>query len=263
MGDLLSKEGIVSLLHSTSSQNIIILETVDSTNTFAKNMARQNAPHETVVIADKQTQGRGRLGRDFFSPQGTGIYMSLLLYPDKIVISPAYLTIVAGIAVCRTLTNLCHTAPKIKWVNDVFANGKKVCGILAENIALTNSPYQNAIILGIGVNVFTKTTDFPEELRQIAASVFPKEITRNQIIASILTELHKIYMSEDVSSLITEYKGYSLILNKKISFIKDGETYSGIASDINCEGNLIVSLENGSTMVLKSGEVTLGSSNFS
>ncbi|MBE7032512.1 MAG: biotin--[acetyl-CoA-carboxylase] ligase [Ruminococcaceae bacterium] len=260
MYDIISKEKINSLI-CDASYNIIVLETVSSTNLYLKELSKDGAPHETVVIADNQTNGRGRPGREFFSPSGTGIYMSILIHPDKTELQPGLLTVAAGVAVCRALESVCSTIPRIKWVNDIFVNGKKVCGVLAES--LTN-PLQgiNSIIVGIGINVTTSSADFPGELSNIAGSVFPENATRNEIIAKVLAEFKMIYNSFDAKSLIEEYKSYLFVLGKKISFNQNGKTFSGIASDINTEGNLIVKLENGETITLKSGEVSLGSENF-
>ncbi len=260
MSDTISKDKINSLICDTS-YNITVLETVNSTNLYLKELAKNNSPHGTVVIANKQTNGRGRLGREFFSPADTGIYMSVLIQPDKIKLNSGLLTIAAGVAVCRVFKNLCCDRPLIKWVNDIFVGGKKVCGILAEG--LTN-PSQgiNNIIVGIGINVTTAVTDFPDELSNIAGSLFPEDATRNEIVAKILTEFKKLYTDNDSGELIEEYKSLSLVINKEISFVINGKPHTGTATDINMDGNLVVTLKNGETITLKSGEVSLGSRNF-
>lgn len=260
MFDIISKEKINSLICNTS-YNLTVLETVNSTNAYLKELAKNNSPHGTVIIANKQTSGRGRLGREFFSPSGTGIYMSILIRPEEIELNPYLLTIAASVAVCRVLESVCSALPRIKWVNDIFINGKKVCGILAESLS---NPTQgiNSIIVGIGINVTTSAVDFPDELNTIAGSVFPENATRNEIIAKILTEFESICNADDAGKLIEEYKNFSLILHNKITFTKDGKLYTGTATDINLEGNLIVKLQNGETVTLKSGEISLGSENF-
>ncbi|MBR5155812.1 MAG: biotin--[Clostridia bacterium] len=262
MTDNIIKEEITSLVNKKSSFNIIVLKTINSTNSYAKYLAKSGSPHETVVIADSQTEGRGRLGREFFSPEGTGIYMSILLKPEKIAIPMSFLTVAAGVAVCRVLNNISKTPAEIKWVNDIFMCQKKVCGILAE---ITNDSIKGTIdniIVGIGLNVTTPDQVFPGKLGNVAGSVFPENISRNEIIAYIINELRTIYIENNIQKLIDEYKAYSLVLNKRINFTKNGETFTGTAIDINMEGNLIARLENGEKVVLKSGEISLGSENF-
>ncbi len=259
MSDIILKEKINSLICDTS-YNITVLETVNSTNLYLKELAKNNFPHGTVIIANKQTSGRGRLGREFFSPADTGIYMSILIHPEEIKLDPYLLTVAAGVAVCRALKSVCNTSPFIKWVNDILINNKKVCGILAESLSCATGI--NSIIVGIGINVTTSVRDFPDNLNNIAGSVFPENATRNEIIAKVLAEFENLCNSDDAGKLIEEYKNLSLVLHKDLSFTKDGKSYKGTATDINIEGNLVVKLQNGETIILKSGEVSLGSENF-
>ncbi len=262
MADEIIKEGILSFTTKKTSLNIIVLKTVNSTNLHTKELAKNNAPHETIVIADHQAEGRGRLGREFFSPEGSGIYMSILLKPDKIILCPSLLTVAAGVAVCRVLNSIVKSPATIKWVNDIFVHGKKVCGILAESTSNPNKGTIDNIIVGIGLNVNTPDAVFPGKLNKIAGSVFPENITRNEITAKIINEFQKIYNTDNTQALIDEYKNYSCVLGKKIRFTKSGKAFSGTAIDINDEGNLIVVLDTGETSILKSGEISLGSENF-
>ncbi len=259
MTDRLDKNKILSLLNA--DYNVIILDTVDSTNLYLKTLAKNGALQNTVVIADTQTNGRGRLGKCFFSPPGTGIYMSILLKADSLKIPSSHITVASGVAVCRALESFCTEQPFIKWVNDIFLNGKKVCGILAESFV---SPIDDSlyIIVGTGINISTNLTDFPRELSDIAGSVFPVKISRNFIIAKLLNEFEKIFSIENIDALISQYKEYSMLLNKEICFSLNGNTLSGRVSDINKEGNLVVTLSNGKIEILKSGEISLGSKNF-
>ena len=258
----LSTEDIRFNLDNTEFSDIFVLETVNSTNSYAKDLTINGGKHGTVVIANHQTSGRGRLGRDFFSPKDSGLYMSLVIRPDKICIAPSLLTVAAGVSVCRAITSLTDETPQIKWVNDIFLNSKKICGILAESGTSSSSSALDYTIVGIGLNVSTAPELFPGKLSDIAGSLFSKNISRSKIAAEIINEFEKIILSDNVETLIEEYKRYSLILGKKISFTKNGETFTGIAVDINIEGNLVVGFENGETLALKSGEVSLGSENF-
>ena len=259
MNDKLDKNKILSLLKT--DYNIIVLDRVDSTNLYLKSLAQSGASHNTVVIADTQTNGRGRLGKSFFSPPGTGIYMSILLKADNLKIPSSHITVASGVSVCHTLEEFCDKIPSIKWVNDIFLNGKKVCGILAESFV---SPIDGLlyIIVGIGINISTNSTDFPDELSDIAGSVFPAGISRNTIIAKLLDDFKRTSSIDNIDALISQYKEHSMLLNKEIYFSLNGKILNGIAADINNEGNLIVLLPDGKKTILKSGEVSLGSGNF-
>ena len=145
---------------------IFALKTVNSTNSYAKNLALEHSnQHETVVISDAQTAGRGRLGREFFSPPESGIYMSIILTPENIALPPSHLTVAAGVAVCRAIKDICPGSPSIKWVNDIFLEGKKVCGILAEGTLDPDTNQQKDIVVGLGLNVSTKSELFPGKLK--------------------------------------------------------------------------------------------------
>lgn len=253
----LNPKAICKHFNGINIGDIIVLDTVNSTNTYAKELAQNGAKHHTVVIANHQTAGRGRLGREFFSPSDTGLYMSIILRPDRCSLNPTSVTIAAAVAVCRAIEKCCNTQPKIKWVNDIFLDGRKICGILAE--AGTNSGALDYIIVGIGINVSTQ--NFPADLNNIAGSL-GHDIDRNLIAGKILDELNRLHPICGNSELIDEYKNRSLVLGKKIDFTQNGETYTGIATDINNEGNLIVTLENSETITLKSGEISLRSKNI-
>ena len=253
----LNSKAMAMHLNSINIGDIIVLDTVNSTNTYAKELAQNGAKHNTIVIANHQTAGRGRLGREFFSPSDTGLYMSIILRPDGYPLDPTAVTIAAGVAVCRTVEEICNKQPQIKWVNDIFLDGRKICGILAE--AGTNIGTIDYIIVGIGINVSTE--DFPSELDNIAGSL-GRNLDRNLIAGKLIAEFNHLQPLCGSYELIDEYKYRSLVLGKKIDFTKGGETYTGIATDINNEGNLIVTLENDKTVTLKSGEISLRSERF-
>ncbi len=253
----LSSKNIGSHLDNPKNFDIYVLDTVDSTNSYAKKLAQNGAKNNTVVIANHQTAGRGRLGRTFYSPAHTGLYMSILLCPDGRILDPAALTIAAAVAVCRCVSTLCDKKPQVKWVNDIFVDNKKICGILAE--AGSDSGILSYIIIGIGLNISTEV--FPGELKSIAGSL-NTTVNRNVIAGEIINQLNTLRPLCGTQALIDEYKSFSLVLGKKINFTQNGETYHGTAIDINIEGNLIVRLDTQETVVLKSGEISLGSQNF-
>lgn len=261
MIDHLSKEEILKNIScDILPENVHIFDSIDSTNSYCKKLGREDCASPILVIADRQTNGRGRLGRSFFSPMGTGIYMSVLQSTNSLAIPFSLLTVAAGTAVCAELENICNKEFKIKWVNDIFADGRKVCGILAESIIAPNNAHPSAVVVGIGINI--STPDFPEEIENIAGSVNPDNVTRNEIISRVINKFLEICRKYSAQELIDRYKSHSLVLGKKISFVQNGKAYSGVATDINIDGNLIVETTHGETITLKSGEVSLGSKNF-
>lgn len=260
MIDKLTKEDIVRYLDGDIlPENVHIFDNIDSTNSYCKKLAEDVCKTPVLVVSNTQTQGRGRLGRSFFSPAGTGIYMSILQKTNQLSIPCNLLTVVAGTATCLELKELCPDV-KIKWVNDIFADGKKVCGILAEGITATGDTLPSLVVVGIGINV--STLDFPEDIKNIAGSVNTEGITRNEIISRVIKRFIKICKEYSPEELISEYKQNSLVLGKKISFVQNNKAYSGVATDINIDGNLIVETTESETITLKSGEVSLGSENF-
>lgn len=257
--DILSVPAIKNFLKEDIS--LVVLNEVDSTNTYAKKLAvAEGAADKTAVVSESQTKGRGRLGRKFFSPEKSGLYMSLILRPEMTAEESLFITIGAAVAVCRAIEKQTTFKPKIKWVNDIFLNGKKVCGILTEAGSSIENRMLEYVVLGIGVNV--KHTDFPEDLKDIAGSIESEDnISRNRLCADIINEFLEIYKNPNREALIKEYKEKSLILGKEIEFIKNGIHYEGKASDINSEGNLVVETKDGKE-VLNSGEVSLRSKNY-
>ncbi len=261
MLDKLSKEKIIEYLNcDIKGENVHIFDSIDSTNSYCKKLGQEGCASPILVVADRQTNGRGRLGRSFFSPMGTGIYMSILQSAKTLAIPFSLLTVAAGTAVCAELENICNKEFKIKWVNDIFADGKKVCGILAESVIAPNNTCPSAVVVGIGINI--STPDFPEEIENIAGSVNPDDVTRNEIISRVINKFLEICREYSAKKLIDEYKSHSLVLGKKISFAQNGKAYTAVAKDINSHGNLIVETTDGEIITLKSGEVSLGSENF-
>lgn len=250
------------LIECPFSTNVIVLETVDSTNTYAKNLAQSGAKSGTCVIAKTQTNGRGRLGRSFFSPSDTGIYMSIILRPETEYENTFPYTIAACVAVCTVLEKFSDNTVGIKWVNDIFANGKKVCGILTESGTMAGGTKIDYYVIGIGINVSTPASGFPEEIQKIAGAVSGINASKNQIIASVISELLNLWKTSSVENIIEEYKNHSFILDKPVSYLKNGKIFTGTAKDINLAGNLIVRLDSGETDTLISGEVSLRSENF-
>lgn len=255
--DLLSEEGIRIHLNKKYAQNpIVVLPSTGSTNSDAKKLGIDGAPHGTVVTADEQLTGRGRFGRSFVSPKGKGIYLSVILRPKMDILEVSFSTILTVIAVRRALKKFSKEKIHIKWVNDLYIGKKKISGILTELVSDMESGKVDFIVAGIGININAKEEDFPEEFRGIAGSVNVGENNRNKIIAEITDELLDIFEDFDKEKIIEEYKKEQLLLGKQITFIKNEKTYRALAKDIDADGGLIVESE-GEVLVLQSGEVSV------
>jgi BirA family biotin operon repressor/biotin-[acetyl-CoA-carboxylase] ligase len=238
---------------------------IDSTNLEAKRfVAKKSTATKQVFLAKKQTGGRGRLGRSFFSPEETGLYMSLLLQIDEKLLDTDLITPAAGVAVCRTIEEFSLEKPKIKWVNDIYLNKKKVCGILTEGILNPKEGKISQVIIGIGVNLFEPKTGFPTEIENIAGFVFNKDCFKNpeetkyQFVAKLLENLEITLEKSQEKITMEEYKERSLVIGKTVTVITGQSTYSALVKDVTEKGHLIVEdLEQGKITQLYSGEVSL------
>ena len=233
---------------------------LDSTNTLGKKLAAAGAAHGTVILADHQTKGRGRLGRSFHSPAQTGLYMSLILKPEDLLIQdPMLLTPFAGVAVCEAIMSLTGKKPQIKWVNDVFLEGLKVCGILAEAV-LSDDNQLLALVLGIGVNLFQAEAGLPVEIQGIAGSLFSRDeegVNRNDLAAAIINYLVNKKGALSNEELRSRYKTHSLILGREVVAVQGTEEFTAIAADIDLLGRLVLIKEDGQQLSLSSGEVRI------
>ena len=249
--DVLSKQGIAYYL--TEEIDIFSYKTIDSTNTQMKKLAINGGKNHSVIVSEEQSAGRGRFGRSFYSPAQKGVYMSVLLKTGDSLQNATMITIKTAVAVRRAIAKLYDIEVAIKWVNDLYYRGKKVCGILSEAISDFESGMIEAIIIGIGINV--STDNFPLEIASIATSLGLQEANRNQFIAEILNQLFAI-IDEDFKLVLNEYRMASCVLNKQITFNQKGEQFTGLVREINDLGNLVVS-SNGAEMVLTAGEVSI------
>ncbi len=257
--DIVSSEGIkVFLDDKTIAPNIFVYKTLSSTNQIAKQLAGEGEKSGTVVIANQQTAGRGRMGRGFFSPPDSGIYMSIILRPKLSAQKGILLTTAASLAVCYAIENTFGVCPKIKWVNDIIYNGKKICGILTEAVTDFESGNIEHVVIGIGINVFTE--DFPEEIKHIAGSLQSHEgrgVIRNRLIAGVISSINHIIPNVELGAFIEEYKKRSIVLGKNIEIIQHNNVAYGKAVDINDVGGLVVQLDDGSRQTIISGEVSI------
>lgn len=262
--DGLDRERITEKLDTRIlGSSIIILESVDSTSSYLKGM--EDAEDGTVVIARGQTGGRGRMGRNFYSPKEGGIYLSVLLRNAGKGFPADLTTVAAALSMRKALLETTGTEASLKWVNDVYLRGYKIGGILTEGTFDMKSGMLREIIIGCGVNLNTES--FPPELEDIASSVYlltGRKQDPHAVIASLLNHLETYLqrIGEDPESVLMEYRRYLLYLGEEITVTSYGRTLKGILRDINAKGNLILELldpESGrkKDMVLSSGEISI------
>ena len=259
--DKLSAEGIRSVLPTSYLANIIYYDTIDSTNREAKQLALEGAPQGTIVVASQQTAGRGRLGRSFFSPKESGLYMSIVLRPEMNSSLALRITSAAAVAVCRAIERHCDKEAGIKWVNDVFIDGMKVCGILTEGISGFESGRIESVVVGIGLNHTIPKAGFPSELSSIAGALFsdipPLRSSRNQVAADIIACFFDLLPFLESSAFLDEYRKRSIVLGKRVLVTHGSESYEAVASGIEEDGSLVVQLPTGELRILSSGEISL------
>ncbi|SFQ51258.1 BirA family transcriptional regulator, biotin operon repressor / biotin-[acetyl-CoA-carboxylase] ligase [Lachnospiraceae bacterium XBB1006] len=246
---------------------------VTSTNTLLFEKAKKGEEEGYVLLANAQSAGRGRQGHSFYSPKDSGIYMSLLLRPQKAAITDAArITSMAAVAVCEAIEKVVKKPAQIKWVNDVFMDGRKVCGILTEGFPGADGSIE-FVILGIGVNVFKPEEGFPKELENIAGAAFlaenetgsddadksrlRQEDKRNHLAAEIINRFMIYYRIWDKSGYIEKYKERSLVMDRVVTVLHpEGEKKARVLSmDEDC--HLQVQYEDGKTAWLHSGEISI------
>lgn len=260
--DTLSVQGMLPFLTpDIPPARIRIYPALGSTNQTAKELALAGAPHGTTVIADIQTGGRGRCSRSFASPPG-GLYMSIVLYPDRLQF--AHITAVtafAAVAVCEAAAAVCGKDLQIKWVNDLFLGGKKVCGILTEAVTDIESGSIGWIVLGIGINVNTRISDFPPALRQTAGVLYPEDGaergSRCRLAAEILNRTAGLPAPPQESAVLQAYRQRMMMREKPVTVIQGDRQYPAIAHDIDDAGHLILETADGAFQTLSSGEIRI------
>ena len=260
VSDVLSAEGIARHLRHREL-DVRFYKTIGSTNTVLKGLAAEGAPAGLALVAEEQTLGRGRMGRSFYSPPESGLYLSLLLRPQMPAADAVRLTACAAVAVAESIEALSNRAAQIKWVNDIFVDGRKVCGILTEASVDCESGMMHHVIIGIGVNTRVPDGGFPEELRGIAGAAFGAETVpelRCRLAAAILDRLMDYTPDPAAPAVFEGYKKRSLVLGKDIDILAPGrEPEPAVALDLNEDYSLLVRLPDGSTRRLNSGEVSV------
>ena len=260
-GDILSQAEILSSIRgSWAGREILYLDEVDSTNTAAKKAAENGAVHGTLVVSERQTGGKGRRGRAWDSPRGTGIFMTLILRPNMAPVHASMLTLVAALAVADGIRECTGAESLIKWPNDIVMSGKKICGILTEMSA--DPDCINYVAVGIGINV--NMEEFPEEIRGVAASIFTetgKKTKRSLLISAVMAAFERYYevfmKTTDMSGLLEDYNGKLANCGRTVRVLDTAGEYSGTAIGIDREGELLVEMEDTTVRRVLSGEVSV------
>ncbi len=261
MPDSMRPEFILAWLKTKHiGKDIRYYDRIDSTNQKARELAASGCPHGLLVLADEQFNGRGRLGRKWFSPGGSGVFMSVVLRPDLHPSHAQKLVIIGSLAVLRAVRAITGIDVKIKWPNDLVAEGKKVCGIMVEMNAEMDRI--NWAVMGIGLNV--NTTEFPLEIIEQAASL--KSITgtaysRAQMVLTICHELEDLFIqlteNNDFPSIMEEYRESSIVTGKRVRVMQNHKSVEGEAKGFDDEGTLLLMMDDGSTEKIIAGDISL------
>lgn len=244
----LSRDG---LIHS-----VTVLEETGSTSLVAKDLARQGAAEGTLVVAKRQSGGKGRLGRSFFAPEG-GIYMSAVLRPSLPADRAVFITTCAAVAVARAIEKETGLAAGIKWVNDIFVGGKKVCGILTEAALDFESGIPEYVILGIGINIERQT--LPKELEGIVGCLEEytgTPVSKSRLLAKVWNEFSVLYKELASAGYMGEYRERSILIGREVTVLSAEGDYTALVQDIDREGRLIVAYDGG-LRTLSNGEVSI------
>lgn len=261
--DSLTEAAVRTGLHTEAlGRRLLVLRETDSTNTLLKR-AYPTAPHGFTVIAEQQTAGRGRLGRSFLSPPGSGLYMSMLLRPSLPLSHLNFLTITTAVAVCRAVEETCGFMPGIKWVNDIFMEGKKLCGILTEASIEGETGSVDFAVVGVGINLWLDRDNLPSEVRQVAGCLadFCAALPRRAILASaILNQIedgYKLLCTEGTGPLIAQYRSLLCMLGRPVQVVGPYVSYTADALDVDENGHLLVRTESGEIRTLSTGEISI------
>lgn len=255
------RERIQALLEE-SNWNVQVFEEVSSTNTLLKELGRQGAPAGTVLVADRQTGGRGRLGRSFLSPGGVGVYLSALIRPDCAPTELMHLTCAVAVAMCDAVEDAFGFRPGIKWTNDLVVGSKKLGGILTELGLDPRTGRVSYAVLGIGINCGQTGEDFDESIRAMATSarmILGREADRELLIARMVQALEDMdrELLRSPGAMLSRYRRDCITLGQQVSIVRGGEVRHALALDVDAEGGLVVRYDSGETGTVTSGEVSI------
>lgn len=259
--DILSPQGIRRFLKPEYRDlDLTVLPTAPSTNALVREKANQGCPEGCIIIACEQTAGRGRYGRQFFSPVDSGVYLSLLLRPTAYSPQQATcLTAAAAAAMCQAIEAVTGQQPGIKWVNDIFLHGKKVCGILTEAAVGLETGTLNYMVLGAGVNLYPSAEGFPEEIQSIAGSVLEHSCpeAKNRLVGEFLNRFWDFYSHPECRTYLEDYRARSLAIGRNVTVLSAGKAVSAYAYGIDDDFRLLVRYDSGKTEALSYGEIRI------
>ncbi len=248
----LSAEAIRAMLPDLA---VRCYDRIDSTNSEARRLVNAGLREPILLTAEEQTGGRGRQGKSFYSPRGTGLYLTLVIHPQAPPEDVIFTTTAAAVAVCRAIRRTTDATPEIKWVNDLYLGDKKCCGILAEALTDPGSGAVRSLIIGVGVNLWTR--DFPDGLARTATSLHPALGGRAQLAAAIARELLTVTADPADRSWMADYRRWSMILGRDVWYWRGEECRPARALAIEEDGGLLVEHPDGSRVLLQSGEISL------
>lgn len=260
-GKGLSASGIYRQLPDPGRFILHVHDTVTSTNTLVRELAQQDAPEGTVVLANAQTAGRGRCGRAFYSPCRSGIYMSLLLRPGLPVEETLFITAAAAVSVAEAIDSAAGVQTRIKWVNDIYLHERKVCGILTEAALDLENGMLRYGVLGIGINIAPPEGGFPPELSGIAGSLFPEgqvpEGFADRLAAGVLSAFDARYRALPSHSFLTVYRERSMLTGRQVTVVQGEREQEAVVCGIDESCRLLVQYPDGTETALSSGEVRI------
>lgn len=249
--DVLTAAGITARMKRKCE--VRVYDCVESTNKTAKLAAIDGAAANTIIVADEQTAGKGRRGRSFYSPKSTGVYFSVILKPHVTAEKSVLVTTTAAIAAADAIENLTGRTALIKWINDVYVDGKKCAGILTEAIFDYESGGIDSVVVGIGINV--TTDDFPDDVVMRAGCV--GKVSRNVLIAETCDKLIELAERLPDASYLGEYRNKCFVLGKRIRVIGNSNEYEATALSVDDNGGLVVGTDDGTTLTLSNEEVSV------
>lgn len=258
--DGLSAEGVAAFLPQNAPFALEYHDVIDSTNNRARQLAEDGAPAWTVVLANAQTAGRGRMGKSFYSPEASGIYMSMVVRPDCDVRDANLLTIAAAAAVAESIELVCDVKVGIKWVNDLFVEQRKVCGILTEAAVGVEEQRLRYAVVGIGINVAPPAGGYPAEIADVATSIYtqpPQTEIRNRLAAEVLRRFQPYAEALPLKAYFSSYRERLFVIGREVALVRGGAREMVQVLALNDDGSLHVRRADGSTKDVASGEVSL------
>lgn len=240
-------------VHLQHSLQVQVFQTIDSTNKLAKQLATENPSRPLAIIANQQTAGYGRYGRQYYSPKDTGVYISLLLPMANKNVTSGLLTTGAAVAVVKIFESLYHVKLQIKWVNDLIYENRKIAGIMTEGITDFETGSLSYVIVGIGINL--STSNFPIEMQAKAGSLNLQDLDRNLLVARLIDEMYQVLMGELTPTLLAYYREHSLVIGHEIVLDQRGKLIQGRVVDIDNQGALVVVTTTG-IQTFNGGEIT-------